>query len=162
MPWRGPTDTPTPKVRIGTLTHGIWMLQMGCFAPTTHVLLLVPLGCGPLISQHLRYIEKMCSEPLEGFTGFFSRDLSDPHEARRPNRAKNRKIAPGRQITSEPLTQKLRNPDRRPLLVESFRTVPHSERLEQKSPKSRYSVHHFSRHALSRPNMSTETSLPTT
>ena len=94
MPWRGPTDTPTPKVRIGTLTHGIWMLQMGCFAPTTHVLLLVPLGCGPLISQHLGYIEKMCSEPLEGFTGFFSRDLSDPHEARRPNRAKNRKIAP--------------------------------------------------------------------
>ena len=89
-----PQTPPTPKVRIGTLPHGIWMLQMGCFAPTTHVLLLVPLGCGPLISQHLRYIEKMCSEPLEGFSGFFSRDSSDPHQARRPNRAKNRKIAP--------------------------------------------------------------------
>ena len=134
VPWRGPTDTPTPKVRIGTLTHGIWMLQMGCFAPTTHVLFLD-------FSRVIRVIP------------------TKPGGQTVPKTAKSH---PGRQITSEPLTQKLRNPDRRPLLVESFRTVPYSERLEQKSPKSRYSVHHFSRHALSRPNMSTETSLPTT
>lgn len=93
-PWRGPTDTPTPKVRIGMLTHGIFMFQIGCLAPTSHVLLLVPLGCGPLIPHHLGYTDERCSGPLEVFTGLFSRDLSDPHQARRPNRVQNRKIAP--------------------------------------------------------------------
>lgn len=42
------------------------------------------------------------------------------------------------------------NPDRWLLLVNTFRTVPHSERTEPNGAKSQYSVCSFSHHALSR------------
>ena len=42
------------------------------------------------------------------------------------------------------------NPNRWLLLVNTFRTVPHSERTEPNGAKSQYSVCSFSHHALSR------------
>ena len=67
----------------------------------------------------------------------------------------------GTPIARQRLAQKLRKPNRRLRLVESFPTIPRTSRNSQKSPKSRYSVHHFSRHPLSRPNAAKQLGLPT-
>ena len=64
-------------------------------------------------------------------------------------------------ISSQDLVQKLRNLDRTTLLNQSFPTIPKYHYKSQKSAKLRYSVHHFSRLPVSRPNRTKQLGLPT-
>ena len=76
-----------------------------------------------------------------------------------PKHAISRRIS---RISPQPLGRIFWNPNRTDRLIQSFRTIPKYPQNSEESAKSRYSVHHFSRLPVSRPNRAKQMGLPTT